>query len=119
MAETENANVGARKDIIVSVMKEVTALEGERKEIGEKIRSLKNTKIKGDLGMKIGDFNIALRLYNLEGNDRDELLDTVRETFEALGVGDQLDWVQASNRMTAGASVEVEGDGEEGDEEEG
>lgn len=100
------ANVGARSDIINSVIREVVRLEGERDAISEDIRSLKQTKIKGDLGMKIGDFNIALRLYKLEGDDRDELLDTIHETFSALGMGETLDWIKASERLSS-ASVKV------------
>lgn len=113
--EADRANTAVRKDIIMSVIKEVSSLEAQRKSIGEEIRSIKQTKIKGDLGMKIGDFNVAMRLYSLEGDDRDELLDTIHETFDALGMGEQLDWVAASNRLTSGASVEVEEDGEETD----
>lgn len=105
MSEDQGSN---RKETILSVIKRVSALEAERKSIGEDIRSIKQTLIKGELGMKIGDFNVAMRLYSLEGDDRDELLDTIHETFNALGMGDQLDWITASQRTQAGASVEVE-----------
>ena len=100
-------NVAARKDTIRDVCKKLQALESQRKDISEEIASLKQTKIKGDLGMKIGDFNTAYRLYQLEGDDRDQLLDTLRETFEALGVGAQLDFLGAMK------------EGGEGDEERG
>lgn len=102
-----------RKETIISVIKRVSALEAERKTIGEDIRSIKNTLIKGELGLKIGDFNIAMRLYSLENEDRDELLDTIHETFNALGIGDQLNWLDASERLVAGASVDVEESEEE------
>lgn len=108
----ENEGGSNRKQTIVDAIKRISALEGERKSIGEDIRSVKNKLIKGELKMKIGDFNVAMRLYNLEGEDRNELLDTIHETFNALGIGDQLDWLKASEKVQAGASVTVEGDGE-------
>src|SRR3546814_10647644 len=61
------------------------------------MRELKQTRIKGDLGMKIADFNAAYRLYKLEDDDRDTFLDAIRETFEALGIGQQLDWLKAAD----------------------
>ena len=95
--ETPNVqhNAKARRGIIKRAMKQIVDLEAQRKEIGESIRTVKQKLIKGDLGMKIGDFNAALRLYQLEGEDRDVFFDTLRETFEALGAGDQLDFVDA------------------------
>lgn len=94
-------NSKARKDIIIDVCRKVSDLEAKRKEIGAEISAIKNKRIKGDLGMKVGDWNISYRLYQLEGKDRDQLLATVRETFAALGVGDQLDWLEAAGRVEA------------------
>ncbi|MCP4548443.1 MAG: hypothetical protein GY835_18455, partial [bacterium] len=89
---------GVRKEIINAAIREISALESERKELSEQIRSIKNKKIKGDLNMKITDFNVAKRLYELEGDNRDELLSTIQETFDALGIGDQLDFIAAMER---------------------
>lgn len=88
-------NAGERAEIIRNACREITSLEAERQTIGEQIREIKQARIKGDLNMKIGDFNAALRLYKLEGEDRDQFFDSLRETFEALGVGAQLDFVDA------------------------
>ena len=87
-------NMGARRDVIRSVCREVVTLEKKRDEINAEIGAVKQKKIKGDLGMKIGDFNAALRVYRLEDDDRDQFLDTMRETFSALGVGKQLDFLK-------------------------
>lgn len=89
----ELSNSAARADTIRSACREITELEAERKSIGKEISSIKQKKVKGDLGMKIADFNVALRLYGLEAEDRDEFFDSLRETFGALGVGAQLDWI--------------------------
>lgn len=89
------ANSAARADTIRKACRQIIELEEQRKEIGAAISNVKNTLVKGDLGMKLADFNIALRLYKLEGDDRDELFDTLKETFEALGVGEQLGFLDA------------------------
>lgn len=105
-ATTVQHNSKARKEIISSVCSELHALESEKASINEQIAELKNKRIKGDLGMKVSDFNFAYRAYKLEGKDRALLLDTMRETFEALGIGEQLDFITASQRKPgdAGAS---------------
>lgn len=90
-------NAKARKATIVEVCGALKSLEAERESISEQIRELKNTRIKGDLGIKIADFNAAYRLYQLEDDARDTFLDTIRETFEALGIGQQLDWLKAAD----------------------
>jgi hypothetical protein len=88
-------NSSARRQVILDVCADLASLEARRGEITEEISSLKSQRIKGDLGMKISDFNAAYRLYRLEDADRDIFLDTLRETFEALGVGGQLDFIKA------------------------
>jgi uncharacterized protein (UPF0335 family) len=88
-------NAKARKKVIVNTIRRLEALEAERKLVSEQIAEIKAKEIKGDLGMKITDFNVARRLYALEGEDRRELFATLRETFSALGAGDQLDFIDA------------------------
>ncbi len=90
------SNSKARKETILKACRELAGLLAERKELGEKIGKLKQTLVKGDLGMKIADFNLAFRLYQLEGEDRDQTLDTLKECFGALGIGGQLDWIEAA-----------------------
>src|ERR1700723_1092400 len=87
---TASLNVANRAEVIRQVCCDLANLETERKTIGARISELKQKRIKGDLGMKIADFAVAYRLYGLEQDDRDTLFDTLRETFEALGVGTQL-----------------------------
>ena len=74
-------------------MREVALLESERKELGERIRALKSANIKGRLGLKIGDFNAAFRVFNLEDHGQVAFLRTLRETFDALGYGEQLSFL--------------------------
>ena len=94
-------NMEARSGTIQSVFRELSAIDNEAKKINQRRSELLNTKIKGDLGMKIGDFRAAYRLYQLEDDDRDEMLDTLKECFGALGKGEQLDFLKAAERKQA------------------
>jgi predicted nuclease with TOPRIM domain len=85
-----------RAAAIQDVCRRLENLEGEISALQEDRRNLKNEVVKGKLGLKLSDFNVAYRLYKLEGDDRDTMLDTMRECFEALGVGGQLDWIKAA-----------------------
>ena len=89
-SQRQTINSASRAGIIKKTIRRIANLEAERKAVGAQITEIKQTVIKGDLGMKISDFNAALRLYGLEDEDRATYLDTLRETFEALGIGGQL-----------------------------
>ena len=104
------ANSALRAETIRKACRQITELEEQRKEIGAAISNVKNTLVKGDLGMKLADFNFALRLYKLEGDDRDELFDTLKETFEALGVGEQLGFLDALRQQKAAEAEAGAGD---------
>src|SRR5260221_484945 len=92
---TALVNSGARAETIRAVAKYITEREAEIKVIREDITAYKATHIKGDLGMKLGDFGAVLRIYKMETEPRDAFLDTLREGFKALGLGGQLDWINA------------------------
>lgn len=100
-AEPTGHSPSNRKTIIIDVIRRLSILEAERKALSDEMREIRNREIKGDLGMKLSDFNVARRLYLLEGDDRRQMLSTIRETFDALGVGEQLDWITATERAAA------------------
>lgn len=93
--DTASLNASNRAEIIRGVCRDLAAMEEERKSLTAGISELKQERIKGDLGMKIADFAVVYRLYGLEQEDRDTLFDTLRETFDALGVGMQLGFLDA------------------------
>jgi hypothetical protein len=93
-----------RAALIQDACRRITNLTEERAGLSQDISDIKNEIVKGKLGMKISDFNAALRLYNLEGDARDDMLSTVQECFDALGVGGQLDWVQVAERAKSRVS---------------
>ncbi len=92
---TEQSNSALRADTIRTAMRWLADKEAERKQIGADIAAYKQTHIKGDLGFKIGDWNTLFRMYQLEGDDRDKLIDTIREGFAALGLGEQGSFLDA------------------------
>lgn len=100
-------NVGDRGEAIRAAFRRLEALDSEIKALQEDRSAFKNEEIKGKLGMKVADFNAAYRLYKLEGDDRDAMLDTLRECFDALGAGEQLDWINIAERRAAGSRGEA------------
>lgn len=86
--EQEEAAIDANnaKQVIRDAAKELIRLKAKRAEIGEQITEVRG-RVKGLI--KMADFNVALRLYELEDEDRDGALDGMRLAFEALGIGEQ------------------------------
>jgi hypothetical protein len=93
---SQQVNSKARADTIRMAVREQARMEAEIKALNADLREFKTTHIKGDLGMKIADWNAVYRVSQLEVEDRDVLLDTLREGFAALGIGQSLDWVAAA-----------------------
>ncbi len=108
----EGHNAKLRKEIIAGVCRQLADLNAKKDGISAEIRTIKQKRIKGDLDMKISDFNFAMRLYDLEGDNRDELLSTIQETFDALGVGEQLDFITAAEKTTKARNPEDSEDGQ-------
>jgi hypothetical protein len=104
MSEHEKAQ------FIKTTCAQLDELEAERKAVSEKIKKLKHTNIKGKLGMKIADFNFARGLYGIDGDDRAEFLSTIKTTFDALGAGDQLDFVAAMERAHGAGGADPDAD---------
>ena len=77
-------NVAELEGIVREVAGEVTELLAQRSEIQAKITEAK-AKIRAK-GIKLTDFNTALRLYRLEAEDRQDSIDNLRLCFAALKV---------------------------------
>jgi ribosomal protein L12E/L44/L45/RPP1/RPP2 len=106
-AATEHSslsNSAARADTIRDAVRWIAEREAEAKAINAEIREYKAKHIRGDLGFKIADFNAIYRVSQLEAEDRDELLECVREGFAALGIGGSVDWVDAAERTPRGSN---------------
>ena len=85
----EEVRAEARAGIIRNACRWIADKEAEKKAIGEEIAEYKQKHIKGDLGFKMADFNAIYRVSKLQIEDRDKLIDTLREGFLALGIGEQ------------------------------
>ena len=94
-APQEQSNSAARAGIIRDACRWIAEHEADIKLLREEIAEYKQKHIKGDLGFKMADFNAIYRVSKLEVEDRDKLIDTLREGFSALGLGEQASFLGA------------------------
>lgn len=92
---TEGHNAAARASTIREACETIAELDRQIEGIKAERKAVIETRIVADLGMKKGHFATAYKLYQMDHGDRDELQDTIRECFSALGVGQQLNWLDA------------------------
>ena len=89
-------NSAARAEIIREVCQTVEEFDRQIAGIKAECKAVIETRIVADLGMKKGHFAAAYKLFQMDQGERDELQDTIRECFSALGLGEQLDWISAA-----------------------
>ena len=94
-------NLTEQKEIIAKAVAEIISLETERATIGESIADVR-LRVK-NLNVKMADFNAVMRLYKLEGDDRNSAIDSIRLCCEALGVGTQGDLFPSTEETGATA----------------
>lgn len=97
-------NMEFRTGTIQTVCAELDRMDEEIFDLNEVRKAYRHKHIKGDLQMKIGDFDAFRRSYNMEEERRNEFLDALREGFTALNGKDgakQLDWIEADKRIKA------------------
>lgn len=95
----EGHDVADLRELIREVAREVIPLEERKAEIQAKI-----TKVKAPLkarGIAMAQFNVALRFYKLQGNERIDILDTLYICFEALDIDGQGDLFREPESSTA------------------
>lgn len=97
-------NSAARASIIRETCETIEELDRQISGIKAEKKAVIETRIVADLGMKKGHFAAAYKLYQLDQGVRDELQDTIRECFAALGVGMQISWLDAAEGVSAAAS---------------
>jgi hypothetical protein len=90
------SNSAARADLIREAVRWLAGRESEVQAINADIREYRTRHIKGELGFKLSDWAAIYRVSQLEPEDRDALLDTLREGFAAIGIGQTVDWVDAA-----------------------
>ena len=91
---TAGHNSAARPAVIRQIIADRRKIDGEIAELMTARKKIQG-RIKSDLGMKVSDFNSLYRIASLEDEARDEFLDTLREGFAALGIGQQASFLDA------------------------
>lgn len=89
-------NSSARAATIREVCQTIEELDRQIDGIKAERKAVIETRVVADLGMKKQHFATAYKLYQLDQGERDSLQDTIRECFLALGVGEQLNWLDAA-----------------------
>ena len=105
-AESEGlteSNSAARAEIIREAHETITEYEKQIGGLKAEIKAVVETRIVAGLGMKKRDFAFARKLVELDHEERDTLQDSIREVFSALGVGMQLNWLDAAEGERADA----------------
>ena len=96
---SKSHNLDFRTSTIQAACRELDKMEEEIKELNDAKSAYRNKYIKGDLQMKLGDFDAMRRIYNMAEDRQGEYLDALREGFKALGVEGQLDWIKIDERI--------------------
>lgn len=94
-------NSAARAEIIREVCETIAEFDRQIDAVKAERKAVIETRIVADLGMKKGDFALAYKLHEMSHDERDVLLDTMRECFSALGAGEQLNWLDAAEGAPA------------------
>lgn len=101
---TEEYRASNRAATIREACETIGELERQVAGLKAEIKVVKETRIKAELNMKVADFNLAYKLYQMEQGERDGLQDVIRECFAALGIGEQLNWVVAAETADAASA---------------
>ena len=100
---TPPLNSAARAEIIRDADATVSEYERQIDGIKAEIKAVIETRIVAGLGMKKRDFALARKLVAMDNDECSTLQDVIRETFAALGVGQQLNWLDAVEGAAADA----------------
>ena len=91
---TAGHNSAARKHTIRDIKTKLDDVNSRIAELMEERKRVKG-RIKSELGWKVAGWNVMTRFADLEDEPRDVLFDTLREGFDALGVGGQASFLDA------------------------
>jgi len=94
MTEIGDNSKPARAEIIRSIKAELDEIEIAKGELSLRAKKAKG-RIKAELGEKVADFNVLIRFVDLEEDPRSELNRLLKEGFAALGIGQQMNFMDA------------------------
>ena len=97
---TQDHNVKSRAVIMTECATEMRRIKTERKELNEQAGDIR--KRLRDVDINVKAWEAALRISDMDDVEaRDAYMDGLREAFEALGVGQQMDWIAAQEQQAA------------------
>lgn len=96
-------NSAERAETIRDACQEIDEFERQIDGLKAEIKAIIETRIVAGLGIKKRDFALARKLHKLDHDERDGLFDSLRECFAALGIGEQLNWLDAEQQDHVGA----------------
>jgi ribosome modulation factor len=100
-----NRNIDA---LIRDAVKSAVNFKARIKDINDDFKEYKTRVVKGDLGWTLSEFNMLVKLYETEQEIRDRHLSRLRIGFQALSMGQQLDWVDAVESDRRDEAVETD-----------
>ena len=114
---TRQHNIGNRRTVLQQCCAEIDRLETEAASLREKVKGVNKQigdtyrRIKSELGISRENAELVRRIVALEDEERDEALDQVKEVYEALRPGEQLDFFKPpeSQREAAPAANGADG----------
>lgn len=101
---TESANEPAktsnRNALIQECAQDMLEIKRQRAELNEQAADIRERL--RDAGVQTRAFDYALRVQQMEQEARDEYMDSLRESFGALGIGGQLNFLDAAESEQKG-----------------
>ena len=96
----QSHSLKSRTNIQQECATEMRRIKATRKELNEQAGDIR--KRLRDVDINVKAWEAALRISDMEDVEaRDAYMDGLRESFEALGVGQQMDWVAAQEQKAA------------------
>ena len=90
-------NSKARKQIIRECADEMRGIKAQRKELSEQASDIRERL--RNAGIDVKSFEAALRLVDMDDSEaRNVFMDGLSEAWEAIGIGGQLDWIDAAEK---------------------
>jgi len=90
-------SVANRATVIRDAANAMADIRAKRKELNEHAAEVRK-RVK-DMNIRTEAFDAAVRALETEQQQRDAYWDSMHECFNALGIGDQLDWEKVQQRL--------------------
>lgn len=89
---TAGHNLANRRKLIRDFIRSLVEIDAAMQPYKDQRKDIMK-RVKDDLNMNAAQFKVAVKLAQMEQVERDEVADTIREVFEALGMGQQSNFI--------------------------